>query len=118
MLNLRHAHDLPHIPGHRHRRHAGIAVDQAPLRVAQSEQHRIRGGQVRRDVGAGIEGDLAVLDVHMRHHRIRSLLEATIAADDTGRDVVQVVNEAAAQSQQHQRNRQPKHQLTADRGSH
>src|ERR1700733_11062644 len=50
----------------------------------------------------------------MYHERIRSTLEPPVAADDARRDAIKIVDEAAAQRQQHERHGQPEYQPAAD----
>src|ERR1700737_5078073 len=65
-----------------------------------------------------VDRDPAVLDAQVRHQRIRGVFQPTIAADDAGGYVVEVMHQGAAEREQRQRNRQPEYQPPADRGGH
>ncbi len=117
-VDLRQGKHLGRGVGHRHQREPGIAEQQAPLRVAHRVGDGVGSGQGRLAASAGVERHLIGLDLQARHQGVCGFLQPAVAADHSRRNTAEVVHQCAAQRQQHERHRQPEHQLAADRRAH
>jgi hypothetical protein len=100
--------------GERYRGNLRIAEQEPPAAAAHCVADRVGGRQRRLRIGRGVERELAIDDRDPRHQGVRRLLQALVAPDDARRDIIQVVDERAAEREQHERHGQPEDQLAAD----
>jgi hypothetical protein len=96
VIDLRHRDELAGLAAHGHRRQSGVAGKQAALGVAHGVDHRVGRGQAALRVRTLFERETAVSYLHVRHHGGGALFEPAIAADDTRRDVIQVMHQRPA----------------------